>query len=332
MLRCLLILAGAWGTVVTGMSRGAAVPRGADDATVRREVETAATMTTTSPQRKEREGIPSAAEQAAAVKDAVTVLRESKDTAKWAQAATAITGTSIGAGWEELRGFLIKPEVIASLSVTKTGMGDEDPSLKRALPEFTTILQSIAYSGLGEDTLLWLMTQAPYDADAAFKAPMVLLDALQYVPQPSPRLLAECTTKFEKTTSQTLRRLLMNALAAWGTKESLELYKKYEPWYGNLTQLIRHRDRLETIKLLVERLRAMDQPGTLIGQLCGDTFTDGGDIVRLPPFTTYVQHIGAIADVLEDFRKNPGKAKLTARDEEMLVKKVAALREVDPRK
>jgi hypothetical protein len=262
----------------------------------------------------------------AAVAGAVKTLRASKDVKEWVDAVGVIARSSDGAAWEALRAFLVDPDALAVLKVRKTGMADETASVRRVVPEYAAILRLVAESGNKQDTLLWLLKQKPYMEDEALMPPMVLLDALQYVREPEPKLLAACEDKFAAAKSQTLRRIMMNVMAAWGTPESLALYKKYAPWYGEPSQLIRHRDRLETLKLLVEDFRGNEQAGAFIEQLCGDFYNDVMDKYPLPAFAAEAKQAGVVADVLEEFRQNPGKAKLTAAQELTLKTTVEKLR------
>jgi hypothetical protein len=122
---------------------------------------------------------------------------------------------------------------------------------------------------------------------------------------------------------------IMKALAAWGTNESLKIYQKYAPYYGTPKYLIQHRDKIETLKVLIKQLKALDavKAGVFIDELCGDVYYENSqDKYPLPDFAHDAKSAKASADVLDDFLKDSGTAAPSAKQRDAIAAIVTKLR------
>jgi hypothetical protein len=196
-------------------------------------------------------------------------------------------------------------------------------------------MESVASGTDGQGTLMWLLAQKPYDhinngLTPDELGPDVLFDSFQYVLEPNGKLLTFCTDKLGDTkTGLTLTQYLMNALAAWGTDQSLRLYQKYAPFYGSPKFLIRHRNKIETLTVLIKQLKALDEvkAGVFIDELCGDVYYEkSDDKYPLPDFARDGKSAAAAADVLDEFLRDSGTAHPSAKQRDAISAIVTKLR------
>ncbi len=205
-----------------------------------------------------------AADQAAVLKAAVEKLKSDRPAIILEGVRGIAAGNDDGA-WSKLLTAMATEDVLKRLE--RPGL--EGPMFKEAKPlevKFKILASALRAIAEGPPAraipaLTWLVDQDVYvktytrDRGNKLWRAYLAYDALQYVETATPDLLKFCARKLtQKDTTLNIR--IMEALAAYGTPESIALFEKYLWRYGDqIIALIKHRDRYECTRLLLSVYR-----------------------------------------------------------------------------
>lgn len=242
-------------------------------------------------------------------------------------AAKVICRSDDDAAWQALRNALVDPETLKRVEARVVDMGQEGGPVEMRMPDFAEMMRTVGGGtpNKAEATLVWLVEQKPYaetyrtddkESNKPWRA-YLAYDALQYIQKPSKELMEFCRQKLESETFHDgLKTRIMEALASYGTPESLDLFKSHLWTDGGPILLIRHRNNYECVRLLFDMYRGAtvaENAHAMLDTLFAETYSPGKfrPDITLPKINPQGEEAKKFVDLLNGFLADHGKIALT---------------------
>jgi len=283
-------------------------------------------------------GKPTATPTAEEIAKAVEQLKSDKVDELLA-AAKIICQSDDEAAWKALQEALVKEEVLNRLKAKVVDLGEEGGPAELRIPDFAQMMRIIAEgkSDKATATLMWLVDQKPYaetfapenrDERKPWRS-YLAYNAFEYIAEPSKDLLEYFSKKLEsKTLSGDLRIRILEALAAYGTPESLALFKTQLWGYGQPILLVKHRNNYECVRLFLDTYRDLKESESahkMLDSLFMETYRESEfwPEEALPKINPQGEEAKKFIDLFNGFLADPGKIALTE-DETKKIKELIA--------
>ena len=283
-------------------------------------------------------GKPTATPTAEEIAKAVEQLKSDKVDELLA-AAKIICQSDDEAAWKALQEALVKEEVLNRLEAKVVDFGQEGGPDELRIPDFAQMMKTVAGGKPDQAmaTLMWLVEQKPYaetfspenkDERRPWRA-YLAYGAFKYVQKPSKELLDFCSKKLEsETLNGDLKMQILEAMAAYGTPESIAIFKTQLWGYGQPILLAKHRDNYECARLLLDAYRDIGEPTSAhrtLNMLFIETYRESEfwPEEALPKINPQGEEAKKFIDLFNGFLADPGKIVLTE-DEIKKIKELIA--------
>jgi len=258
-------------------------------------------------------------------------------------AANVICQSDDESAWQALRDALVDEEVLKHLDAHTAVVGiDSGPPIEDTYAYFALMMRIVAEENPDKaaSALMWLVEQKPYvdtyrtedrSKRRSWRA-YLAYDAFQYIKKPSKELMEFCRQRLDsKTTDDTLKNRLMEALAAYGTAESLDLFKTQLWRYGDPILLVQHRNNYECVRLLFDIFRTATDDSEyahkMLVMLFAETYQESPfwPEVVLPKINPQGEEAKKFVDLLNGYVADHGKIVLTDDETKKLKELIASI-------